>query len=717
LLILGVVLFRDHLSGAALFVGTSDRINVTFAVRQFSIDGIRKLGYVPAWNETMFLGFALDAGGYLPGLNDPLGYFLAYLPTQHLFAAYGYVTFVVFVLTMWAAYLYIKDCCGSVFAAFVGSGLCALSTYSMLRIGQNDPLAMTLIQMPLGLLAIRRMQDGKTGAWFVGLTAVIWTLFVWSYMQETVYVVILFGCYALYLAIKHGSLKVPILFGASVLVAAILGLPRLLAFYEATHDLARLPLFPTTCSCEFYRWLNDGIFGRYFLEASINRNIINLHEGFQVYASTFSAFLIVLGLFRRGNFDRRSVADVPFHLFILVAVFLIVLYEPVRYLVFLAFLKKDLLHSRFSVDVIVPIGLLTAVYLGKVIADSARPTSRQAAALILVAAGVGGVGAVWAINILAESPLTAMMGLTARPLVVGPQLSLLPVELARVIWSAVFLALGAAIWFACRWARQRGPTRTARLRETLLAYSLGAVILVQVFQLVDLQIIGEETRTFPAPFWGHNSYTAPRAAYTSPSPPAVQAIRSALQTDDYRSIAVIEPGGFPSYGNGPLQFASHVAEFWQLRLINGYNSMPALFASLPWPPGTADARYLYFQEGAPLLWELLALLNVKYAVTVNPALYYNLAGGDPSSGAEAGLGDLQVVENPFPVAPRQFFTRSIRPVDNKTRLLPRDPTMESVVTGLRRRADYPTDGQIAARYLGTRSRSTWTRRPMRASWC
>src|SRR4051794_24220293 len=116
---LGILLFRFHLTGAATFIGTSDRVNETLAIRKFSVDGIHQLGRVPAWNDSMFLGFAMDAGGYLPGINDPLAYALALFPAEHLFAVYGYFTIAAFILTTWAAYLYIKDACGQAFPAFV----------------------------------------------------------------------------------------------------------------------------------------------------------------------------------------------------------------------------------------------------------------------------------------------------------------------------------------------------------------------------------------------------------------------------------------------------------------------------------------------------------------------------------------------------------------------------------------------------------------------
>jgi hypothetical protein len=166
----------------------------------------------------------------------------------------------------------------------------------------------------------------------------------------------------------------------------------------------------------------------------------------------------------------------------------------------------------------------------------------------------------------------------------------------------------------------------------------------------------------------------------------------------------MDVGGFPLYGpTGGLEYASHLAELWELRLIQGYPGIGRRFASLPWK-GAANTRSLYFPAGAQLPWELLALLNVKYAVTVNPALYYNLAGGDPARGAEAGPADLQVAENPLPVAPRQFFTRAVRPASESDvdQLLPRDPLAESLVEGVPSAASYASEGRIEARYASDR---------------
>jgi hypothetical protein len=219
-------------------------------------------------------------------------------------------------------------------------------------------------------------------------------------------------------------------------------------------------------------------------------------------------------------------------------------------------------------------------------------------------------------------------------------------------------------------------------------------------EFADFQLSGPHTWTFPDPYRDNDPYTAPATAFHVPSQATMQAVRARLETDAYRSVAIHDANRFP----GPLEFASYLAEFWQLRLIQGYGTITARFGSLPWPGNVANLRSLYFPAGSPLPWDLLALLNVKYVVTVNPALYYNLASGDPTQAAEATLADLRISENPLPVAPRQFFVRAVRPqgTPHETPLLPRDPTQESLVDGITAPATYSTDGRLQAQYDGDR---------------
>jgi len=62
---------------------------------------------------------------------------------------------------------------------------------------------------------------------------------------------------------------------------------------------------------------------------------------------------------------------------------------------------------------------------------------------------------------------------------------------------------------------------------------------------------------------------------------------------------------------------------------------------------------------------LLSILNVKYAITVNPVLYFN--GGTGSANGEARPADVEIRQNPLPIAPREFFAAEVVPVPPRSR--------------------------------------------------
>jgi hypothetical protein len=77
LLALGVWLFRRHLSGAAVFIGDSDRLNTFLNVLTHQVDGIRR-GDLAAWDDRMFMGMNVAALPYT--FPSPLTYLTALAP-------------------------------------------------------------------------------------------------------------------------------------------------------------------------------------------------------------------------------------------------------------------------------------------------------------------------------------------------------------------------------------------------------------------------------------------------------------------------------------------------------------------------------------------------------------------------------------------------------------------------------------------------------------
>jgi hypothetical protein len=112
--------------------------------------------------------------------------------------------------------------------------------------------------------------------------------------------------------------------------------------------------------------------------------------------------------------------------------------------------------------------------------------------------------------------------------------------------------------------------------------------------------------------------------------------------------------------------------------------------------------------------DLLALLNVKYVILVDRALYFNVPDAVPSEANNKANGNcphrdiapdqVRVVENPYPVTPREFFAGRITPADQARRPLSPgdDPRRVSIVEGIDEPRDFGAEGAIQATYMGDR---------------
>jgi hypothetical protein len=269
-----------------------------------------------------------------------------------------------------------------------------------------------------------------------------------------------------------------------------------------------------------------------------------------------------------------------------------------------------------------------------------------------------------------------------------------PGELVRTVWATlVFGSLFVAIVATARHRRWR----------CLLTYCLGLSMVVHAFDSAFFRLNGSHTWTFPVPFKHNNFLTLPAGHIQVPGPDALRSLHEVLEVERYRSVLVC------GSATSAVFCAPHIAQFWRLRLLDGYvPGVPARLAALPWPSASRSLRAISFSSPHQLPGPLLALLNVKYAVLVNPALYYNVAS-DGGSRREARPSDVSVMVNPFPVVPRAFFAAGARPVasvaEAAAALGLRSPperwtpvTTESVVEGFPAAARFATEGVIHARY-------------------
>lgn len=296
---------------------------------------------------------------------------------------------------------------------------------------------------------------------------------------------------------------------------------------------------------------------------------------------------------------------------------------------------------------------------------------------------------------VAPLPANTTFEQLAPPLVASERTWLL----TRALVYTATAALGFSVWLVV-FARCRRPATRRWLVRYLALLVMGEALLGLSFRLN-----GDHTRTFPQPFRQDNLFNSPAGTLNPPTPAARQVLQDRLERDRYRTL-LLEPAE---------QFYSvslHVPMAWDLRTVQGaWSGVPKRLAALAWPENIVSMRRLIFRPDTDLPWDLLAKLNVKYALTVDTDLYFNRRPAGPD------LGALQIVENPRPVVPREFFVTRTVPAERFTPgretpyELPADPVAESAVEELAAPRDWLATGSIAARYEGDQVTLTFAPAP------
>jgi len=735
---MGLWLFRAHLAGEGTFIGDSDRLNAFLNVLVHETGSLHH-GRLPAWNDSMFMGFNVYSLHYT--FPNPLTYMtylaVSYWPSE-LFWIAGVVSCGLLILAGWVAYAFIKDTCADAFCAFVGAALYEFSALSVLRISQNDMSVAVLILLPLILLFLRRSGRTSPAKCLLALSALLASLLYFTFLQEAAYGLILCGVYALYRTLWMRRWRPALVFAAACAAAITVAMPRL---YTVGRDFGMVERVAPgydpkqfeeayklvgTRPREFLRWLDDGIFGRFPGEAAALGNGVNLHEGLLLYTSTFAALLVLWGLIRFWGewlrLPRFKDEDAPFHLWFLAVVFLVVLAKPSWHVLYVLFMKVDFTHARIVVAGLLPFCTLVAILLRDLRGSTGPEGWTRGHARML---GLGAMGAV--AILLAMNGAAHRVGELARVPLDGPPSDLgwanlqllifgtapgVPTAPATVITERTWLRAGAllqieyaAIVFALlvlgMWvSRRREPVRWA------LGYCLGFLMVFQGIAYADFQINGPHTRG-EVPFRSNNLLTAKSDEFRVPSAQARSSLRHRLETDRYRTVVICDPTEFPAF------CAPHLSQFWELRLVDGYMSgIPSRLVRLPWPDGAVSPRAISFASGDALPWPTLSFLNVKYAVEVNGAFYKNRVAEGDGARRDATPSDVKILENPLPVAPRQFFAAAVEPVDGPEgaarRLFPAgssgapplDVRRQSVVEGFPSARRFSVEGSLVARYDG-----------------
>ena len=688
--------FWPYLSGNATFIGDSDRMNHFLTWLRHFTNGLRQ-GYIPTWNESIFGGYSAVA---LPYTYPNLFAALATLwPDRLLIVVAGWISAFLMVLAGWASYGFVRDVTRQRFLAVTAAVLYQSSALATLKVSQNDMSFAVLIIIPLVMLILRRVRQGNMALSFVGLALLLTHLLTVNFLQKAAYACAFFGLYAAYRLATRREWRMPFVLGSAAIVALIASYPRLKTDgIELASSVRRyiggqsdnLNSVYTSIgrffNFEILRAFDERILGRTFSETDSFGNVFNQHEGFLVYSSTFATLLILYGTVRYlpGMLRRRPLVDrdVPFYL-AFVAFCLFVIFSKLGFaFMYMLMGRIDFIHARILVAAMLPLATLPAVYLyhfaGGTRTEAPVPSRwpQIAAAAFLALLLVAGSEHIADVTAGRPLPLGIAEGLT-------PDITLSTGSVLRVAISALIFAavLAAALGLA-----KRSPARGA-----LMAF-LAFLMIFQAAAFGAFQLRGDQLRSDwvpvkdpwrppaeprvpdgeppppaaeapkaaasePMPFQHAGRLMAKADEFRGPSPAARDVLDRRLERDRYRTAIVCDPKKIQIF------CSSHIANFWHLRLIEGYiSSIPERIEVLPWPAVALSQRSISFPSFSSLPWPLLSLMNVKYAIAVVPGLITNAVRLPVGRSRELAPGDLDIRESPLPVTPRVFFAAAVRAV-------------------------------------------------------
>jgi hypothetical protein len=728
------IVFWQQLVGAAVFIGESDRLNSYLNMRLAEYDALRTYGRVPAWNPTMFGGFSVAALHWMNPGTDPIAFFLQLFPRGRVYQALGYISVALVLAACITAYFYIRDFTGARIPAAIAALCYGLSTFGIHRIAQVDNAYLTLVLLPAAVLAIRRIRASNLVWPFVGLTLSISALAVWGFLQEVAYAFCFLAAYALYRAAvswkleARAALGVLIVVGASFVVCLLFAAPRLITVGSEFFRLSRPPgHFHHPGYQEFLRFFHEGIYGRYFAEARLLLNSLNLSEGLQVVSSTTVALFVCFGILRPTTrlelfagllliamilaigpihhlppsaswpskellniglffsllgfgvaFAKLNPAtprptDTVFHLLAVIVLLVLMLVPEAFYAVYVMFGRSDFSHTRLSILLVLPLCSLFAIYLAELktlrfSASAAWPSSPPA---LLTALGIIVIAALlsWLIHgpifdlLVQNTPFRASAPAIVLPH--PPDLIVLPVAVKIVLTAAILTAVLAALF------RRPSPAFDGRVVATLVVATFA---FVETVTYAHFKVDGPQNWTYPIPF-GNSSYMDVRPSVMQPpDEKKLAAFADKVEVENVRSILVSEPTFYA--------ITPHISQFWRARMVGGYGTgVPERLASLPWPEGVSTLRMIELRSELATNPHLLSLLNVKYLVFVTPDLYFNTAPeksekSTATVGATAIPGELVTIDdvsfglvrNSVGPLPRHFFVPSVTGVREIPRL-------------------------------------------------
>lgn len=603
-------------------------------------------GTLTAWSPNLLLGF--DALALPFSFAPPLVLLPLLFGSADLVVALGYATFGLLALTLLLTYWVVYGVTHDRLSALAGACTYGFTTYALVKLAQNDQTYLSIVFAPLLFHIVRNARRHTLARSLCLMFAMNVVLLYFAFLQEYSYIMLFMGVYVVALACK-GKLLPAVTFMISEMAAIVVALPRLIAQANTVRESARIDpggLGEYVGPLSLLRYLDRDLFGRSFSEHVFNTPLdpLNLYEGNLLYVSFFATFILIVVVLRLGRIDTlRSVTTVTgYELRIMlgwiVVVFAIVHVQPIYHVFGMLYRQASFLHTRVDVAAMLPIALITALYVTR----SKEPNRPRGVRLGVIAVVCVAVSAASAYDYDgARDALFRMAG--QQPLQFLPCPGCQPGEIAPMHTAELLRLGGTAVLFGSLGLL----SATTRLLSKDEARTILAVVVT--FQAVwgaSDYLMGDQTRTYDVPFKAHDLVVARAPDFAMPSTEQVRELQVRLDNDHFRSILICPLDVFS------VDCSTAIGLDWRVRLVDGYLSgLSKRFEALPWsaagPSLNVSPRSLRFVSSDHLPWKLLSVLNVRQAVVVSPQLQINAA---------IRPEDVQLIVNPSPyVYPRVYL--------------------------------------------------------------
>jgi hypothetical protein len=641
--------FKETLFFGYRFIGNSDRLNHYLSFILFHTHNLEQ-GHFAAWSEYVYDG--LDTLSLPMSFVTPLFALPALLHTDDVVSVFGYVAVILLAITMVETYVVVYMLTHDRLASIVGACTYTGATYALLKLVQSDQTYLSVLTAPAFFYLITTTERRNWLRRFIALTVLVAIECNFAFMQEFSYNVIFFGVYSVYLLIRRNWYPIAV-FASAMAAGIVLSIPRLWVQYAAGvlaqgRGRGEAVLQDRVDLRTLLRFFSRDIFGHSWRDQSNLSDQLNLHEGDLVHASVFGALLLViiigvcvwLFLSRRvGSRDPLGyygLVFIPYILFVFA-----VMHVPEVYLLLArAYQNISFQHSRIGVSALLPIAILTGLFVAQNRGRLGRGTALLAALVSLVVILVSAID-------FSSAPdlLQAKLGITLTKYVSCD--NCLPhVQSGPLLgWDVLRFGALAALFVVLIVA---GTLLGARGRSVMATVLAVAIVFQTVWGAADY-VGGPQTRDYGFPYETNDFVTAQADQFLPPTPDELARMDALLDNSNYRSVTVCPDNLLHPDCN------TQIGMIWGIRLMDGYASgVPERLTSLP--KVDAGLHQIRFQNPKQLPWVTLSFLNVRQGIQMNRELYMN-------SGLQIP-GGVNLVPNPSPyIYPRAYFASQTQAVD------------------------------------------------------